>query len=268
MRKIIFAILIITAISFKLNNEKAFDIKVVTKEFIKIKNDLFVCKYEVSNAEYRNFITELINSNQKETYNICLPDTLCWRDATTYNEPYVEYYFRYPNFNDYPVVGISYEAANEYCKWLTKKYNEDPKRKFDEVMFKLLNKDEWIFAANKGDNSRDYTWGSGFMQNNRKQWLCNFRHTTFVFDSISKKYNELHLDGKSIIAGPVKNFYPNSFGLYNMCGNVAEMIEEKGVAKGGSYNDPAYMVKISSEKKYAKPQADIGFRVAMKVIRD
>ena len=51
-----------------------------------------------------------------------------------------------------------------------------------------------------------------------------------------------------------------------MCGNVAEMIIEKRIAKGGSYNDPAYKVSILSEKKYTKSTADIGFRVAMKVI--
>jgi hypothetical protein len=53
-----------------------------------------------------------------------------------------------------------------------------------------------------------------------------------------------------------------------MCGNVAEMIEEKGIAKGGSYNDPSYKVTISSEVKFTKPQADIGFRVAMKIIEE
>ncbi len=70
------------------------------------------------------------------------------------------------------------------------------------------------------------------------------------------------------ILSPINAFYPNSFGLYNMCGNVAEMIEETGVAKGGSFQDPAYQVRISSEKSYSKPQADIGFRVVMKVLED
>jgi len=67
---------------------------------------------------------------------------------------------------------------------------------------------------------------------------------------------------------PSMHFYPNSFGLYNMCGNVAEMIEENGIAKGGSFQDPAYQVRISSEKSYTKPQADIGFRVVIKVLED
>jgi hypothetical protein len=69
-----------------------------------------------------------------------------------------------------------------------------------------------------------------------------------------------------MITTSTNSFFPNSLGMYNMCGNVAEMIEEKGIAKGGSYADPAYMVRIASDKSYLKPTADIGFRVCMKVI--
>jgi formylglycine-generating enzyme required for sulfatase activity len=136
------------------------------------------------------------------------------------------------------------------------------------VLFKLPSKEEWIFAANKGDTSKMYTWGTGFMQNNRKQYLCNFKHTRFVFDSSTHKLNEFNDEQQTIILSPINAFYPNSFGLYNMCGNVAEMMEEQGIAKGGSFQEPAYQVRISSEKSYAKPQADIGFRVVMKVMED
>ncbi len=217
MKKILLSILIIAIISFKLTDAPTFSAKTVSKEFTKIKNDLYVCKYEVSNVEYRNFLSDLANTNQSEIYKICLPDTLCWTKNWD-NKPYAQYYFRYPNFNEYPVVGISYEGAQEYCQWLTKKYNEDPKRKFDDVRFKLLTKEEWIFAASDGNKPKDYTWGSGFMQNNRKQWLCYFRHTSFILDSATNKYKELQLNDRALISGPVKSFYPNSFGLYNMCG--------------------------------------------------
>jgi formylglycine-generating enzyme required for sulfatase activity len=167
-------------------------------------------------------------------------------------------------------VGVSYEAANEYCNWLTEKYTQAESKKLKKVQFKLLNREEWTYAANKGDNSKVYTWGSGFLTNNRKQYLCNFRHTIFIFDSVAKKYNEFpdttqFKSGLVTTTASVNSYYPNSFGLFNMCGNVAEMIEEKGIAKGGGFDDSAYKVRIASEKVYTKPQADIGFRVAMKV---
>jgi formylglycine-generating enzyme required for sulfatase activity len=277
MKKIFFVILVITTTSFTNKNEPNFEINSFKKNFSKVKPDFFVCKYEVSNLEYRNFLSELKESNNEESYQSCLPDTLCWKeklDETSNTEPFVEYYFRYPSYDNYPVVGVSYESAIKYCAWLTVKYNQSDKRKFKKVFFKLLTKDEWIFAANKGDTSKVYTWGSGFIQNNRKQDLCNYRRIEYKYDSVTKKYQEIAKTGmqKSLernkIAASVHSYFPNSFGLYNMCGNVAEMIEEKGIAKGGSYNDPAYKVRILSEEKFSKPQADIGFRVAMKVMEE
>ena len=277
MKKIYFVILIIASTSFTNNNESNVEINGFKKNFSKVKTDLFVCKYEVSNVEYRNFLSDLKNSNKDESYQNYLPDTLCWKDKlneTKNTEPFVEYYFRYPSYDNYPVVGVSYESALKYCNWLTESYNQSHRRKYKKVFFKLLTKDEWTFAANKGDTSKVYTWGSGYIQNNRKQDLCNYRLIDYKYDSATKKYLEIEKTDiqKSLernkITTSVNAYYPNSFGLYNMCGNVAEMIEEKGIAKGGSYNDPAYKVTISSEVKFTKPQADIGFRVAMKIIEE
>ncbi len=267
MKKILFIFLVIGLTSFSLDKDESYDSIDLKKEYAKIKDDLYVSKYEVSNLQYRNFLFELLTANQMAIYQICLPDTLCWRNESNYNEPFVQYYFRHKGYDNYPVVGISYEASNKYCNWLTQNYNQDPKRKFKKVSFKLLSKEEWIYAANDADTSKVYTWGTGFIQNNRHQYLCNFKHSSFIIDSATKKMKEVvSSDNQSFITVPVKSYYPNSFGLYNMCGNVAEMISENGVAKGGSYLEPAYNVRIASEKNYTKPQADIGFRVAMKVI--
>ena len=41
-----------------------------------------------------------------------------------YNEPYVQYYFRHPAYNDYPIVGINWLQANDYCAWRTDRVNE------------------------------------------------------------------------------------------------------------------------------------------------
>jgi len=277
MKKIFFVIIVFFTTSFTNKKESNFEINNFKKNFSKVTTDLFVCKYEVSNAEYRNFLSDLKNFNNEVSYQSCLPDTLCWKDKlneTKNAEPFVAFYFRHPSYDNYPVVGVSYESALKYCDWLTENYNKSQKRKFKKVFFKLLTKDEWTFAANKGDGSKVYTWGSGYIQNNRKQDLCNYRRIEYKYDSAAKKYQEIEKTDiqKSVernkIAASVNAYFPNSFEIYNMCGNVAEMIEEKGIAKGGSYNDPAYKVTISSEEKYTTPQADIGFRVAMKIIEE
>ena len=46
------------------------------------------------------------------------------RSKFTYNEPLVEMYFRHPAYNNYPVVGISWEQAMAYSQWRTDRVNE------------------------------------------------------------------------------------------------------------------------------------------------
>ncbi len=53
-----------------------------------------------------------------------LPDTLVWRSELSYNEPMVEYYFRHPGFNDYPVVGVTWRQAHDFCLWRSDRVNE------------------------------------------------------------------------------------------------------------------------------------------------
>lgn len=64
----------------------------------------------------------------------------------------------------------------------------------------------------------------------------------------------------------VKSYKKNDFGLYNMSGNVSEMLQDKGVAAGGSFRDPGYDIRIQSRKKYDHLAFDIGFRVLMEVL--
>jgi len=241
-------------------------------KFSKVKPDLFVCKYEVSNLEYRGFLDALLNSKQLELYKKSLPDSLAWVENNDLGRPLAIHYFRHQAYNNYPVVGITYENALDYCQWLTTNYNRSEKRPFKKVVFQLLTKADWMFAASAGDSTRTFPWGSGFIQNNRKQDLCNYRHAKIEYDSSSKKYVELETLQSEIMSkegkftSTVNGYFPNTFGLFNMSGNVAEIIEERGVAKGGSYNDLPFQVMIKSERNYAKTSADIGFRVAMKII--
>ena len=90
----------------------------------------YIDRTEVANVHYREYIYWLSRifdpaepSNQK-IINAALPDTLVWRSELSYNEPYVEYYFRHPSFNNYPVVGVSWRQASDFCLWRTDRVNE------------------------------------------------------------------------------------------------------------------------------------------------
>ena len=82
---------------------------------------------EVTNVDYREYLYWLarVFTSYPEVYRKALPDTLVWRSKMAYNEPYVEYYFRHPSYNDYPVVGINWLQANDYCAWRSDRVNED-----------------------------------------------------------------------------------------------------------------------------------------------
>ncbi|KAB2866248.1 MAG: SUMF1/EgtB/PvdO family nonheme iron enzyme [Bacteroidales bacterium] len=81
---------------------------------------------EVSNVDWREYLHWLkrVYVDYPQVYKNALPDTLVWRSPLGYNEPYVTDYFRHPAYNDYPVVGISWLQANDYCQWRSDRVNE------------------------------------------------------------------------------------------------------------------------------------------------
>jgi len=82
---------------------------------------------EVSNINWLEYLHWLRTNfpDDQELYYNALPDTLVWRRPLSYNEPYVNNYLRHPAFQDYPVVGVTWEQANDYCVWRTDRMNEN-----------------------------------------------------------------------------------------------------------------------------------------------
>ena len=81
---------------------------------------------EVRNVDYLEYLFWLqrIYASNLEVYKKALPDTLVWRDKLGYNEPFVNGYLRHPAFKNYPVVGVSWQQATDYCLWRTDRANE------------------------------------------------------------------------------------------------------------------------------------------------
>ena len=88
----------------------------------------YIDRTEVANIHYREYLHWIENNFDDPEYaavvNGAKPDTLVWRSELSANEPYVDYYFRHPSFNNYPVVGVTWRQANDFCIWRSSRVNE------------------------------------------------------------------------------------------------------------------------------------------------
>ena len=82
---------------------------------------------EVANQDWLDYLhwISVTYPQDHELYYNALPDTLVWRNALSYNEPYVDNYLRHPAFQDYPVVGVTWDQIQDYCSWRTDRTNEN-----------------------------------------------------------------------------------------------------------------------------------------------
>ncbi|HEX6225672.1 MAG TPA: SUMF1/EgtB/PvdO family nonheme iron enzyme [Chryseolinea sp.] len=211
----------------------------------------------------------------------------------------------YKDFMDYPAVNISHEAAVIFCQWFSEQYNSSPgKKKFKKVRFRLPTLNEWQIAAlgypkfqswvlsenmvevvipndtisetRKGRKATIpvndeilYPWWMAYnyrkkVQNSKNCFLGNFKilKTDKPCPAQIPGY-----DGwtKMSLTGA---YFPNGMGLSDVVGNVAEMIDEKGKACGGSWNDIPSESTIASVKSYAGPSDTVGFRLFMEVLEE
>ncbi len=95
-------------------------------------SSFYLDETEVRNVDYLEYLfwlervygSNYDNGSYPEVYWNALPDTNVWRDKLAFNEPLVEHYLRHPAYHQYPVVGISWEQAVDYCAWRTDRVNE------------------------------------------------------------------------------------------------------------------------------------------------
>lgn len=88
----------------------------------------YIDKTEIANVHYREYtfwIDLVFSSAEYATIRKkSRPDSLVWRSSLAYNEPYVKMYFSHPAYNFYPVVGVTWEQASDFCIWRTDRVNE------------------------------------------------------------------------------------------------------------------------------------------------
>ncbi len=191
-------------------------------------NAFYIDRYEVANEQYKQFMR-----------------------ATGHKAPR---YWGAPHFNapDQPVIGVSWEDAQAYCKWLGKR---------------LPTEAEWERAARGGLIRKQYPWGDMLTHDN----------ANYVGIAGRDKWHYI---------APVGSFAPNDYGLYDMAGNVWEWCwdwYDKGyyarspkknpggpssgegrVLRGGSWFNTPSALRIANRYIYNPTEVnnDLGFRCA------
>ena len=281
------------------------DVKTLDKRYVKVKDNIYASEFELDNRDYQFFLTYLENNNYNELYDIAKFDFSAYDEVNTafaktyhFNDDKV----KVMNYSDYPTMDITFEAAKLYCEWLTAQYNAQENRKYKKVKFRLPSQKEWTMAAlgyvnfqswNFEDNivkarpygdekpryfeeykigdydSVSYPWyhsdwfkSRNSIVNENGCYLANVKTPEGY-----KCTNEIEGDGFRLMS-PVGTYFSNDMGLFDVIGNVAEMINEPGKAMGGSWNHWPEESTITSINHYDERSGTVGFRVFMEVIEE
>ncbi|MEG2820867.1 MAG: SUMF1/EgtB/PvdO family nonheme iron enzyme, partial [Muribaculaceae bacterium] len=173
------------------------------------------------------------------------PDTTAWINdfENAYNEPYVRLYFAHAGYNDYPVVGVSWDQANAFAAWRTEYLRRSLGRQGIYVEpYRLPTEAEWEYAARAGVNKNQFPWEGDLPLAEKGCFYANFK---------PQKGNYVR-DG-NLITSRVGTYTPNDFGLYDMAGNVSEWTSTaytESINKLTSDLNPEYRYNAAKEDPY------------------
>jgi gliding motility-associated lipoprotein GldK len=212
------------------------------------------------------------------------PDSNVWRNEFTHHmaDTQVEYYYEHPGFDDYPVVGITWEAARYFANWRTQYLNDYREKKGlpPYPSFSLPSAAQWEYAARGGKELAKYPWGGPYVRDEKGALRANFK-------SGEGNFNE----GGYSYTSPVRAFEANDYGLYDMAGNVSEWTldafnpaaisrtwdldpvylddeQPMKVVKGGSWKDISRFLQtgVSDYEHKDSARSYIGFRCVIPYI--
>jgi formylglycine-generating enzyme required for sulfatase activity len=189
-----------------------------------------------------------------------------------------------------PVVQVSWDQAAQFCNWLSRREGLPPfyletkgvVSGFNRLAtgYRLPTEAEWEWAARvNGDTVLKFPWGDSFPPTRTVE---NYADTTsaYVTGRILNNYTDGH-----VVSAAVASFSPNSKGLYDMSGNVAEWVldvytippddgstqvdptgpqtGDNNVIRGASWTHSRIAELRLSYRDYGKAgRDDVGFRIA------
>jgi len=229
---------------------------------------------ETTNFQWMLFLNYLIDNNRRTDLQECIPADPDWAYKMTYETDakqaswknnfsvletvlFSKKFIKANKLKDIsttsfalkPVVGISHKAVRIYTAWLSNIYGPVND-------FRPPTEAEWEWMALGGKPSGTlYAWGGPYTRNAKGAFLANYSWTLANSDLDTVSYS-------NTTTFAVGHFPPNNYGLYDICGNAAEMLYKSGATKGGSWASPARFIQINQREKWTgKPSNRVGFRL-------
>lgn len=166
--------------------------------------DYYIDKFETTNSDYGECVND----------GICSP-------PTRFDSPSSSLYFGNPEFASYPVIYVTWDMADTFCRWRDAR---------------LPTEAEWEKAA-RGADGRIYPWGNEFIAG-----MSNFCDVNCPRESKNTNYNDGYADTSPVGAFPEGQ---SPYGIFDMSGNVYEwvadsfypMSTQEMVIRGGAWSD-------------------------------
>jgi formylglycine-generating enzyme required for sulfatase activity len=173
--------------------------------------------------------TEVTNA----MYMLCVQAEAC-EPPRLFKSQTRDTYFNNPDFNNYPVVLVRWQDADNYCTWAGRR---------------LPYEAEWERAA-RGDDFRTWPWGDDRPDTGKANYNYSVRDTTQVgsYPAGASPFGVLDMSGNvwewmSDWFDP--NYYLNA-PIVNPTGPLSPLTGNRKVIRGGSWQDGEYDLRVSN----------------------
>lgn len=231
-------------------------------------NDFEMSIHEVTNYQFLTFLnaygSDIVKEGEYKGEKIIFENSKGLKKIATSQRGTKNLWTTNPGYEYFPVVGVTWYGANEYCKFYG---------------YRLPTEAEWEFAAR--ERGQDVLFGNGSL-------IADPSEINFDGRSIQKK--EFSVTGEARMSQiRVASYKPNKLRLFDMSGNVWEWCQDwyernyyyhskkynptgpwfgdyKSI-RGGSWFNNAEDIRVTDRSFYSpyRSSSDIGFRVVKEI---